>query len=227
MPLTTGNRLGSYEILSLLGVGGMGEVYRARDTKLNRDVAIKILPELFARDPDRVARFQREAQLLAALSHPNIAAIYGLEEANGSSFLVLELVSPEQAKARKADKRGDVWAFGCVLYEMLTGKRAFGGEDVSETLVAILRDAPDWDAIPADAPEPIRALTKRCLEKDRHARISDIAVAKNVLADGVLSDPPRGDRSPGPNGPGQHRRRSQLARGAGGESGEVGNWIIG
>ncbi len=304
----------------------MGEVYRAHDTKLNRDVAIKILPELFARDPDRIARFQREAQLLAALNHPNIAAIYGLEEAKPSmtstgsgqapsassgqaaiNFLVLELVegptlaerlshvgralsgppgepdpigsgllptealsiarqvadafeaahekgiihrdlkpanikvrddgvvkvldfglakamdsvaqgfspaiatnsptltvqgteagvilgtaaymSPEQAKGRTADKRSDVWSFGCVLYEMLTGKRAFEGEDVSDTLANVLKSEPDWHALPPEVSEPIRTLLKRCLVKDRHARISDIAVAKYVLADGGSAGP--------------------------------------
>ena len=313
MSLTTGNRLGSYEILSLLGAGGMGEVYRARDTKLGRDVALKILPELFAHDAERVARFRREAQLLAALNHPHIAAIYGLEEANGSLFLVLELVegptlaqlladagstgpprgdrspgpkgpgprtadvgrvlsdaprgglpvnealtiarqvadalqaahekgilhrdlkpanialtaegqvkvldfglakafepdpladtsnsptlslagtqpgvilgtaaymSPEQAKGRVADKRSDVWAFGCVLYEMLTGKRAFGGEDISDTLASVLKSEPDWSAMPSKLPASIPALVQRCLEKDRGRRIADISVARYVL----------------------------------------------
>src|ERR1700720_3993081 len=244
MALASGARLGPYEILSPLGSGGMGEVYRARDTKLSRDVALKILPTAFALDPDRLARFRREAQVLASLNHPHIAAIYGVEESNGVQALVLELVdgptladriahgpipldevlpiarqiaealeaaheqgvihrdlkpanikvrpdgtvkvldfglaklteapaapnavglsqsptittpammtgigvilgtaaymSPEQAKGRVADKRTDVWALGCVLYEMLTGKRAFEGEDVSETLAAVLRDA--------------------------------------------------------------------------------------
>jgi serine/threonine protein kinase len=244
--LSPGTALGPYQIISALGAGGMGEVYRARDSKLGREVAIKILPEAFAADPDRVARFQREAQVLAALNHPNIAAIHGLDDSNGLRFLVLELVdgealdsrlktgalpldealalakqivdaleaahekgiihrdlkpanimvtvdgrvkvldfglakhdpaasgtsvgpgathsptltfaatqagvilgtaaymSPEQAKGRAADKRSDVWSFGCVLFEMLAGKRAFEGEDVSDTLAAILRGEPDW-----------------------------------------------------------------------------------
>ena len=264
MPLHAGTRLGAYEIVAPLGAGGMGEVYRARDASLGREVAIKILPESFVDDPERVARFEREAQLLAALNHPHIAAIYGLERLADTPFLVLELVdgetladrlegptgkglgleeslsiarqiadalqaahekgivhrdlkpanialtrdgavkvldfglarqdpasggsgglthsptltvahtqagvilgtaaymSPEQAKGRIADKRSDVWSFGCVLYEMLTGTRAFEGEDISETLAAILRAEPDWTRLPEDIPSPIRALVERC-----------------------------------------------------------------
>ena len=281
MPLTAGTRLGPYEILSLLGSGGMGEVYRAKDTKLGRDVALKILPDTFTHDPERLARFRREAQMLAALNHPHIGAIYGLDEAGGQQFLVLELVdgesldrriarggpipvdealaiakqiaqaleaahekgiihrdlkpanialttdgnikvldfglakateaagaetnelansptitspammtgigvilgtaaymSPEQAKGRAADKRSDIWAFGCVFYEMLTGKRTFEGEDVSDTLAAVLRAEPGWDALPAPTPAPIRKLLRGCLQKDRKERVPDIAVAR-------------------------------------------------
>jgi Tol biopolymer transport system component len=284
--LTSGGRLGSYEIVSSLGAGGMGEVYRARDTKLGRDVAIKILPELFVGDPDRIARFQREAQLLAALNHPNIAAIYGLEDAGSTHFIVMELVdgesldhklrpgrlplgealaiarqivdaleaahdkgivhrdlkpanimltvdgqvkvldfglakhdasgssvsseraglthsptltfaatqagmilgtaaymSPEQARGRPADKRSDVWAFGCVLYEMLAGKRAFEGDDATDIIAAVVRAEPDWDALPRDVTPPIRTLIKRCLEKDRKARIPDMSVVRFLMAD--------------------------------------------
>ena len=279
MALSPGTRLGSYEILSALGAGGMGEVYRATDTTLERDVAIKTLPDGFARDPERIARFKREAQVLAALNHPHIAAIYGLEEVNGGQFLVLELVegdtlaqriatgpvpatealrlarqvadalqaahekgiihrdlkpanialthdgrvkvldfglarvvepdphadtsdsptfsraatqagvilgtaaymSPEQAKGRVADKRSDVWAFGAVLYEMLTGKRAFEGEDVSDILATVLKSEPDWTALPADVPASIRTLVMRCLEKDRTRRVADIAAALFVI----------------------------------------------
>ena len=279
MALSPGTRLGPYEILSALGAGGMGEVYRATDTTLGRDVAIKTLPDGFARDPERVARFKREAQVLAALNHPHIAAIYGLEEVNGGQFLVLELVegdtlaqriatgpvpvtealrlarqvadalqaahekgiihrdlkpanialthegqvkvldfglarviepdpladtsdsptfsraatqagvimgtaaymSPEQAKGRVADKRSDVWAFGAVLYEMLTGKRAFEGEDVSDILATVLKSEPDWTALPADVPASIRTLVMRCLEKDRTRRVADIAAALFVI----------------------------------------------
>jgi serine/threonine-protein kinase len=290
MALAAGARLGPYEILSALGAGGMGEVYRARDTKLNRDVAIKILPDLFVADADRIARFQREAQVLASLNHPNIAAIYGLEESNGIRALVLELVegptladrlsqgalslnetltiarqiadaleaahekgivhrdlkpanvaltandqvkvldfglaklarggaggasapgelaamtnsptltammtragvilgtaaymSPEQAKGREADKRSDVWAFGCVLFEMLTRKRAFEGDDVSDTLAAVLRGEPDWKALPQGVPAHVRMIVARCLEKNRQTRFADISTAKFLLNEG-------------------------------------------
>jgi serine/threonine-protein kinase len=288
MALAAGTRLGPYEILAPLGAGGMGEVYRARDTKLDRAVAIKLLPRSFAEDPERVARFRREAQLLAALNHPHIAAIHGLEEADGSPFLVLELVdgesladrlkrgpipvaeaipiarqiaealadahdkgiihrdlkpsnialadgdqvkvldfglaklaapgggagssvlsvsptittpalntgvgtllgtaaymAPEQAKGRDADKRCDVWAFGCVLFEMLTGQQAFAGEDVLDTLTAIMRGEPDWNALPSDVPDHLRTLIKRCLVKDRRQRITDISVALYIMNEGA------------------------------------------
>src|SRR5262245_35205384 len=279
MALSPGERLGAYEVLTLLGVGGMGEVYRARDTKLARDVAIKILPELFVADPERVSRFGREAQVLASLNHTNIASIYGLEESGLTRFLVLELVegqslakhippnglpcdealaisrqlvdgleaahergivhrdlkpanimltgdghvkvldfglarvaepndassmansptlsfaatqagvilgtaaymSPEQAKGRVADKRTDIWAFGSVLYEMLTGRRAFEGEDISDTLAAILRSEPDYSAIPAAVPPHVTKVIARCLEKDRKKRIPDVAVVRYLL----------------------------------------------
>jgi eukaryotic-like serine/threonine-protein kinase len=285
MSLAVGTRLGPYEILSALGAGGMGEVYRARDTKLDRDVAIKVLPELFVSDPERVARFQREAKTLAALNHPHIGGIYGLEDADGVHALVLELVqgptladriaqgpiplddalpiarqiaeaveaaheagiihrdlkpaniklrpdgtvkvldfglakslepisaaspnvtasptittpammtgigmilgtaaymSPEQAKGRPADKRSDVWAFGSVVYEMLTGSRAFKGEDVSDTLATVLKSDPDWSALPADVSPAMRTLISRCLAKDRRARIPDMAVARFFMTD--------------------------------------------
>src|SRR2546428_4045852 len=263
MSISPGVRLGAYEILALIGAGGMGEVYRAKDTKLHRDVAIKVLPDLFAKDPERLARFEREAHVLAALNHPHIAAIYGLEEANGSQFLILELVegetlaerlkagplpltetltiarqvadaleaahekgiihrdlkpanikvtpggvvkvldfglakatgelqsptmtvgstqegtilgtaaymSPEQARGQAVDKRTDIWAFGCVLYEMLTGHVAFPGETVSDTIVAILEREPDWAALPATTPPMVARLLKRGLEKDPKRRV--------------------------------------------------------
>ena len=282
--LTSGSRLGAYEILSSIGAGGMGEVFRARDLKLAREVAIKVLPDAFASDQERLLRFQREAQLLASVSHPNIAGIFGLEESNGVTALVLELVpgetladrvargpipiddalaiasqvasgvdaahelgiihrdlkpanikvtpdgtvkvldfglakltdragaathpssvslsptitspaltnvgmilgtaaymSPEQAKGRPADRRSDVWAFGCLLYEMLTGRRAFDGEDVPETMAAVLRAEPDWTALPHDVPPPIRTLLQRCIAKDRRARPSGMAAVLFVL----------------------------------------------
>ncbi|HJU42441.1 MAG TPA: protein kinase [Vicinamibacterales bacterium] len=283
----SGQRLGAYDVGPLLGVGGMGEVYRARDTKLNRDVAIKVLLPAVADDPERLARFRREAQTLASLNHPGIAQIHGIEDSSGGPFLVMELVdgptladriaagplpvdeaiaiarqladaleaahergvihrdlkpanikvcddgsvrildfglakaldsqaggaaarsmansptiaspmtqpglilgtaaymSPEQAKGRVVDKRTDVWAFGCVLYEMLTGRRAFEGEDVTDTIASVMRAEPDWQALPADTPEPIYLLLKRSLEKDRRARIADISVARFLIAEPV------------------------------------------
>src|SRR5262245_12236853 len=261
----------------------MGEVYRARDTRLGRDVAVKILPDAAKLDADRIGRFQREAQVLAALNHPHIAGIYGLEEGAGTRFLVLEFVdgesldarlkqplpvaealavarqivdaleaahdkgivhrdlkpanimltadsrvkvldfglakietpdtaasgamshsptltfaatqagmilgtaaymSPEQAKGRAADKRSDVWSFGCVLFEMLAGKRAFEGEDVSDTLAAILRGEPDWNALPAVVPSHVRAMLRQCVQRDRNTRIPDISVVRFLLDEG-------------------------------------------
>ena len=284
MSLAPGTRIGPYEVLSIIGAGGMGEVYRARDLKLNRDVALKTLPQALAIDPDRLMRFKREAHILASLNHPNIAAIYGVEESNGVQALVLELVdgptiadrlalgplpldealaiagqmalaleaahehgvvhrdlkpanvsvrsddtvkvldfglakaaeasdgltasattsptitspaltrmgvvlgtaaymSPEQAKGRIADKRSDVWAFGAVLYEMLSGRRAFKGDDPLETLTSVLRDPIDLNALPAATPPAVRRLIGRCLERDAKRRLRDIGEARIVLED--------------------------------------------
>ena len=268
MGLIPGTRLGPYEITAQIGVGGMGEVYRAMDTRLKRAVAIKVLPAGLTGDVERLARFHREAEVLASLNHPHIAQIHGLEKSAGITALVMELVegddlaqrlargaipldealpiarqiaealeaaheqgiihrdlkpanikvrpdgtvkvldfglakaldpatggspsvshsptitwpammtgvgvvlgtaaymSPEQARGKPVDKRADIWAFGCVLYEMLTGKRAFKGQHVSDTLVAILRDEPDGSALPANTPTAVRKLLRRCLEKD-------------------------------------------------------------
>ncbi|MBZ5633317.1 MAG: serine/threonine-protein kinase [Acidobacteriia bacterium] len=271
-----GKQLGPYRILSPLGVGGMGEVYRAHDSKLSRDVAIKTLPREFARDPEKLARFRREARTLASLNHPNIAAIYGLEEFDGAMYLVLELVegetlqgplpigkaldyalqisealgaahekgivhrdlkpanvkvtpqgrvkvldfglakavwgsdhaqnfsqlstvvgpetvvgqvvgtppymSPEQARGGDIDKRTDIWAFGCVLYELLTGKRAFRGKTLGDTIQAILDREPDWTALPAKTPAKIRSLLRRCLDKDATGRLQDIGAARVEIA---------------------------------------------
>jgi len=284
MALQPGARFGVYEIVAPLGAGGMGEVYRARDSRLGRDAAVKVLPDLFVADADRAARFQREAQLLAALNHPNIAGIYGLEEHDGIRLLAMELVegeslaeriaagplpldealaiarqigqaleaahdkgiihrdlkpanvmltadgqvkvldfglakmlekdptesssslsptlsihathagmilgtaaymSPEQARGKTVDKRSDVWAFGCVLFEMLTGKRAFEGEDVTDTIAAVVRGEPDWRALPASVPPHVRAILTRCLEKDRRQRFSDISVPLFLLNQGA------------------------------------------
>jgi eukaryotic-like serine/threonine-protein kinase len=277
--LTPGTRLGPYEISAPIGVGGMGEVYRATDTNLARQVAIKVLPESMAADAERLARFDREAKTLAALNHPNIAAIYGLERSDGQTALVMELVegptlanriaegpipvddalavakqiaealeaaheqgivhrdlkpanikvrpdgtvkvldfglakameptgalspglsqsptittpamtqlgvilgtaaymSPEQAKGRPADKRSDLWAFGCVLYEMLTGRRVFEADDVSDTLAFILTRQPAWDALPPTTAPTIRRLLRRCLERDPRRRLQAIGDAR-------------------------------------------------
>jgi predicted Ser/Thr protein kinase len=268
MPLTAGDRLGSYEILAPIGAGGMGEVYRARDTKLKREVALKVLPDSFASDPERMARFHREAEVLASLNHPNIAQIYGVEE----RALVMELVagetlkgplpletaldyarqiadaleaahdkgiihrdlkpanimitpagvvkvldfglaavaqssdssnpansptltisptragmilgtaaymSPEQARGKAVDKRADIWAFGVVLYQMLTGKRLFQGEDLTETLASVVKEEPNLD----QAPPQVRRLLGKCLEKDPKKRLRDIGDAWALLED--------------------------------------------
>ena len=269
-----GKTLSHYKVIEKIGQGGMGEVYRAEDTNLSREVAIKVLPEQFTQDPQRLARFEREAKLLASLNHPNIAAIYGLEEADGVRFLALELVpgetlqervakgplpveealevcrqiaegleaahekgvihrdlkpanvkvtpegkvkildfglakafeeeifpadmsqsptlteemtragvilgtaaymSPEQAKGKPVDKRADIWAFGAVLYELLTGKRAFEGETIAETIAAVLKSEPDWGKLPRDTPWRIKELLDDCLQKEARDRFHDIS----------------------------------------------------
>jgi serine/threonine protein kinase len=276
MQLATGTRLGPYEVLSALGAGGMGEVYRARDTKLGRDVALKILPRSFADDPDRLTRFQREARVLAALNHPNVAAIYGLEETTDVKALVLELVegatlaerithgaipvdeclsiayqisqalvaahergivhrdlkpanikvrpdgtvkvldfglakvgeskaggtdspattshvllgtaayvAPERARSHAVDERADIWSFGCVLYEMLAGRRAFGGKDVFDTLAQIVDREPDWSLLPAETPETIHRLLQQCLAKEPRERLNDARDLGTELAGAV------------------------------------------
>ena len=279
--LTSGTRLGPYEIVSALGSGGMGEVYRATDTNLKRQVAIKVLPQVVGADPERLARFQREAEVLAALNHPNIAHIHGLEKSDGALALVMELVegptladriangpipfaealpiakqiaealeaaheqgiihrdlkpanikvrsdgtvkvldfglakamdpagassadamtsptltghatqmgtiigtaaymAPEQANGRPVDRRADIWAFGVVCFEMLTGKPLFAGETISETLAAVLRDDIDWTVLPAATPERIGRLLKRCLHRDVKQRLQAIGEARIVL----------------------------------------------
>jgi serine/threonine protein kinase len=293
-----GQTISHYRIVEKIGQGGMGEVYLADDTTLDRKVALKFLPEVFTSDPERMARFEREAKLLASLNHPNIAGIYGLEQADGNRFLVLEYVegetlqaklikgalsledalelcrqiaegleaahekgvihrdlkpanvmitaeekvkildfglakafsdetqsidssqsptlteamtqpgvilgtaaymSPEQAKGKSVDKRADIWAFGCILYECLTGKRAFEGETITETLAAILRGEPDWNRLPPNLHPRISLLFERCLEKhskDRYGVISDARVdIQKVLTDpsGVLVKPVTAD----------------------------------
>jgi protein kinase-like protein/WD40 repeat protein len=299
MALSAGTRLGPYEVLGPLGAGGMGEVYRARDTRLGRDVAIKLLPTEVATDSERLARFRREAHLLASINHPHVAAVYGLEEQEGKLLLVLELVegedlagrlkrgaipveealdiakqmaealeeahehgivhrdlkpanikltpggkvkvldfglakayagegssgtadlshsptltgvgtatgvilgtaaymSPEQARGKAVDRRADIWAFGVVLYEMLTGKRLFQGETVSDTLAAVLKTDPDWGPLPAETPQGIRELLRRCLTRDPKQRLRDIGEARVGLGEGpsVAGVVPR---APGPS----------------------------
>jgi serine/threonine-protein kinase len=291
MALPAGTRFGSFEILSLLGAGGMGEVYRARDARLNRDVALKVLPDALSADPERLARFTREAQTLASLNHSNIGAIHGLEDAAGRQALVLELVegptladriaqgalpleealpiarqiadaleaaheqgiihrdlkpanikvradgtvkvldfglakalsradhdssmvrpdvtasptmispatmtsagvilgtaaymAPEQARGKTVDRRADIWAFGCVLFEMLTGRRAFEGEEVTDTLAGILRGDPAWDTLPASTPQSLRRLLRRCLDKNPRERLQAIGDARLDIADAL------------------------------------------
>jgi len=279
-----GRKFGSYQILSFLGKGGMGEVYRAQDTTLRREVALKVLPAVFADAPERLARFRREAQLLASLNHNNIGAIYEFEQSVEVNFLVLEMVpgetlqerivpsgpfpaeealriakqiaealeaahekaiihrdlkpanikvtpegkvkvldfglakafggdettsdpsgspkltdatgegtilgtaaymSPEQARGKKVDKRADIWAFGCVLYELLTGKQAFGEETVTETFAAVLKAEPDWSQLPATTPASIRVLLRRCLQKDLTRRLRDATDARIEIEDAL------------------------------------------
>jgi Tol biopolymer transport system component/tRNA A-37 threonylcarbamoyl transferase component Bud32 len=290
MSLTPGFRLGPYEVMALIGTGGMGEVYRAHDKSLGRDVALKVLPTAFALDPERVARFRREAQVLAALNHPHIASIYGLEESPAGLGLVLELVegptladrlvhgpmpldeagpiarqvaealeaahdrgiihrdlkpanikvradgtvkvldfglakafdpdgtdgvdgatqsptltspaatragvilgtaaymSPEQARGRSVDKRADVWAFGCMLYEMLAGTRPFAGDDVSQTIARVIEREPDWETLSTIAPPPVVRVIRRCLQKDVRQRFRDIGDVRLELLDAVGAD---------------------------------------
>ena len=281
MSLSTGTRLGSYEIRSVLGEGGMGVVYRARDSRLERDVALKVLPASVVADPERAARFEREARLLAALNHPHIAAVYGFEDGAGQRFIAMELVdgeslaerlrggplpvdeavavarqigealaaahdkgivhrdlkpanvmltadgrvkvldfglakmvdagqgaaadasmsptlslqatlagailgtaaymSPEQARGKAVDKRTDIWAFGCVLFEMLSAHRPFHGEDLTEIIAAVVRAEPDWPALPAATPPHLVTIVERCLAKDPRQRYADISVPLFLL----------------------------------------------
>jgi eukaryotic-like serine/threonine-protein kinase len=310
MALGPGSRLGTYDVLSPLGAGGMGEVYRARDTRLNREVALKVLPDYFAADPERLARFEREAQTLAGLNHPHIAAIYGLEEKDGARALVLELVegdtlaeliangpvpadeairiarqiadaleaaheqgvihrdlkpanvkvtpagvvkvldfglaklastadvtggtatslsmsptmaspamltgamvlmgtagymAPEQARGKAVDKRADIWAFGVVLFEMLTGTRAFAGESVTEVAGAVIHTDPNWDALPASTPPFLRMIVRRCLQKEPKQRFRDMGDVRLAL-DGAFTVTEPSAVSPGTS----HRRGPGL-----------------
>ena len=289
MGLSSGTRLGTYEVRALIGAGGMGEVYEAHDSKLGRDVAIKVLPEQFAREQERLARFQREAKLLASLNHPNIATIHGLEQSEGTHYLVMELVpgdtlreritrdgalpieealtiakqiaealeaahnsekgiihrdlkpanvkvtpegrvkvldfglakafaperptedmsnsptlsaaptmqgvimgtaaymSPEQARGKAVTKATDIFAFGAVLYEMLTGKQTFQGEDVGDILATVVKTEPDWSRLPESTPPAIRTLLRRCLRKERHQRLSDAGAVRIEIEEALAS----------------------------------------
>ncbi|MGH9441021.1 MAG: protein kinase domain-containing protein [Thermoanaerobaculia bacterium] len=291
MELEPGTRLGSYEIRNLLGAGGMGEVYRAIDTKLGREVAIKVLPESSGRDASRISRFEREARLLASVNHPGIAAIYGAEEAGDQRYLILELVegktlsdhlrgplsmretlriarqiaealeaahergivhrdlkpanvmvtpdgrakildlglakiagglrsevvgglsrettaaldetrpgvilgtiefmSPEQARGKAIDKRTDIWAFGCIVFECLSGRRAFTGDSVPDAFAAILRSEPEWDLLPPETPPALREMLARCLQKDPAQRLRDIGDARLAIEELLLEIDPR------------------------------------
>ena len=306
--ISPGTRLGTCQVTSHIGSGGMGEVYQAHDTKLDRDVAIKVLPEQFARDSERLARFQREAKLLAALNHPNIAAIYGLEQSGSTHYLVMELVpgqtlkervageraipveeslaiakqiaealeaahgsekgiihrdlkpanvkvtpegrvkvldfglakafvadsasedpsnsptlsmnptvqgvimgtaaymSPEQARGHAVTKASDIWAFGAVLYEMLTGRQAFQGEDVGDILATVVKTEPDWSRLPEGTPPAIRTLLRRCLRKDRRQRLQD-ATGVRIEIEDVLSGTAPAEAVVTP----QDNRRERLA----------------
>ena len=302
MPIGPGARIGAYEVTALIGEGGMGKVWRAHHASLKRDDALKVLPDAVVADPERLARFNREAQVLASLNHPNIAHVYGFEAADEAKALVMELVegptladriaegaipvrealsiatqiaealeaaheqgivhrdlkpanikvrpdgtvkvldfglakamegpseagrygdggsvplrpdltlsptittpamtqvgvilgtaaymSPEQAKGRPADKRSDIWSFGCVLFEMLTGRRAFHGEDVGDTLASVIKSDPDWSLLPPDLPPAVRSLVERCLAKDRRKRIGDAAAAQFVLTEQATLNAP-------------------------------------
>ncbi len=283
-----GQRIGPYHVASKIGAGGMGEVYKARDTRLNRQVAIKVLLPAVANDPDRLARFSREAQVLASLNHPHIAQIHGLEDADGVRALVMELVegptladriargalpidealsiarqiaealeaaheqgiihrdlkppnikvrddgtvkvldfglakaldtptadvdalnspamsaratdasvilgtaaymSPEQARGKAADRRADIWAFGCVLFEMLTGRQVFDGDSPTDVMAAIAKNEPDWTRLPAETPAPIRTLLRRCLAKDRAGRLDSATAARLEIEEALSASP--------------------------------------
>ena len=315
MTVEPGSRIGPYQVRGLIGAGGMGEVYRAHDARLGRDVALKALPALFAADPGRVARFEREARILATLNHPNIATIHGLEQQDGLLALVMELVegetlddrlrlsavpgrglalpavlhiarqivaaldaahekgivhrdlkpanikltpdddvkvldfglakslepepesqaehrtddrgapahdaagvvlgtaaymSPEQARGLPVDRRTDIWAFGCILYELLTGRRAFAGDTVSDTIAAVLRADVDLDAVPREVPAPVRLLIARCLERNTKARLRDIADARLALDVSEAAEPPARPPARG----GISRRKALVTSGA-------------
>jgi Tol biopolymer transport system component len=311
MALAPGTKLGAYEVTGAIGAGGMGEVYQGHDTKLGRDVAIKVLPEAFAHDPERLSRFQREAKMLASLNHPNIATIHGLEQANGTHYLVMELVSgdtladrikrdgglpveealklavqiaealeaahekgivhrdlkpanvkvtpegkvkvldfglakafagdtadsnpsqsptlsavatmqgvllgtaaymsPEQARGKAVDKRTDIWAFGCVLYEMLTGKQAFEGEDITEILAAVVKTEPEWQVLPTTTSAKIRDLLRRCLQKDKTQRMQAAGDVRIEIVEELAAPPTTAAATAAPAARSWRERLTQVA----------------
>jgi serine/threonine protein kinase len=317
-PSLMGRRVGCYQVLSLIGAGGMGEVYRVHDTKLGRDVAMKVLPSNLIHNSELLARFQREARMLAALNHPNIATIYGLEDFDSVHCLVMELVpgdtlaerirrrgplpikealkvgaqiaealeaahekgvihrdlkpanvkvtpegrvkvldfglakafaggvgpdlsdaatltvvgteegrilgtptymSPEQARGKAVDKRTDIWAFGCVLYEMLTGRQPFRGETFSDTVAQILEREPEWELLPISTPAKVQDVLDRCLEKDLHRRLRDIGDARIELVDALAGAAGQGvSRRKGP----RMTRRAAIGALAGAAAGAAG-----
>jgi eukaryotic-like serine/threonine-protein kinase len=298
LAIPSGTKFGSYEVVSQIGAGGMGEVYQAHDTKLARDVAIKVLPEAFAHDAERMSRFQREAKMLASLNHPSIATIFGLEHSDGVQYLVMELVpgetlqervrregavpieeslaiakqiaealeaahekgiihrdlkpanvkvtpegkvkvldfglakafagdtttedignsptlsmaatmqgvilgtaaymSPEQAKGKAVDKRTDIWAFGAVLYELLTGQAAFQGEDVGDILAEVVKAEPDWTRLPEATPPSIRTLLRRCMRKDKRQRLQDAVGVRIEIEDAIAAPKDSGSTQTAP-----------------------------
>ncbi|MEE8277628.1 MAG: serine/threonine-protein kinase [Thermoanaerobaculia bacterium] len=317
MPLEAGSRLGSYEVGQALGSGAMGEVYRARDSQLDREVAIKILPGDLAEDQERLVRFEREARVLASLNHPNIATLYGFEREGDTRFLVMELVegddlavrlqraplplsealplllqmaegleaahekgvihrdlkpanvkvtqegrvkildfglakaagddgtvrdpgesstlsigatragavmgslaymSPEQARGQRVDKRADIWAFGAIMYEMLSGRRPFAGKTASDTMVAVLSGDPSWDALPSDLPSRALALLRRCLRKEARERLRDIGDARLELTEILAARQAEGEAATGIDAAGSDASASSIETPMGGES---------
>ena len=303
MTLQPGERLGPLEVVAALGSGGMGEVYRARDTRLDRDVAVKVLPDELSGNAERLSRLEQEARSLASLSHPNVAVVYGLEEHQGKRCILMELVpgvtlaeklergplpvakaldvcrqlaealeaahaagvihrdlkpsnvkvtpegrvklldfglakaprgddsdslmptdspvtregvvmgtaaymSPEQARSQELDKRSDIWSFGCVMYETLTGRRAFPADTLSDTIVALLEREPDWNGLPAATPPSVRSLVQKCLQKDKARRLHDVADARIELEDALAAKPSSSPISAA----GSAGRRSRLSR---------------
>src|SRR5438105_2634598 len=211
MAFPGGTRLGPYEVTAPLGSGGMGDVYRARDSKLGRDVALKVLPDSFVHDRDRLGRFRREAQVLASLNNPPIGAttsptlsIHATQ--TGMLLGTAAYMAPEQARGKAVDARADIWAFGVVVFEMLAGQRPFEGDEISDTLASILKSEPAWPRLPADTPPAIHRLLKRSLQKDRHQRLQHIGDARLEIEEALQPPAP-----PFIDHPASLSRRARLA----------------